>query len=127
MERFDRFQHVIKHSDLLNELELGHFDHDIFVFDIRGNREFKNVQACLNWNVFDMIRGNILSVDDDDNIIAGAHGTCSLTKKEIHEIYGSPPIYNRIPWSGSSTEGIGNQLGLNYCLINTMYDKFISP
>lgn len=74
-----------------------------------------------------MVLGNLLSVGDDDKINSGAHGTCSLTKKELHAIYGSPPMYNRIPWSGSSTEGVGNQLGLNYCLLSTMYDKFISP
>jgi hypothetical protein len=53
----------------------------------------------MNYQIFDMERGNFLKLGENKEVLAGYRGLTRLTDEQIKEAYGSPvPKFDLINW-----------------------------
>lgn len=61
-----------------------------------------NLQLLLNWSIFDIDNGLIIKLVEGKEIVAAMRGFRALSKAQIIEVYGNPPIYHSYEWPNTT-------------------------
>ena len=73
----------------LNDLYENHnYPKEVLDFDYSENSI--EMQACLNYSVFDIDNGTLLKIGEGKEVLAAMKGRKVLSSSEIENIYGSP-------------------------------------
>ena len=56
------------------------------------------MNICLNYSVWDIKNGTVLQLVEGREVVNGIKGFKKLSSEEITEMYGSPPIFDKLSW-----------------------------
>ena len=58
--------------------------------------------VCLNGGIWDINNGTILKLDEGRRITHAVRGFKSLSREQIRDMYGEPPVYMHLGWPESN-------------------------
>ena len=100
------------------------YPEEIMDFDL--NEESEEIQACLNYGVFDIDRGLLIKLGEGKEVLAALKGRRVLTQEEIEDIYGSPvPRFEAMDWP--NLHSFPETQGANYWTFATYFDACKAP
>lgn len=88
--------------------------------------ESSDIQACLNYSLFDIDRGLVIKLGEDKEILAAMKGRRNMSQQEIEEAYGTKnPRYEAIQWPKMAS--FPEEAGPSYWSFCTYFDSYKVP
>lgn len=78
---------MLVNAELEGLVELG-YPKDILEIDLD-----RDLPLCLNASIFDMDNSLIIKIGAGKEVLKAMRGFKTLSREEIEEVYGSPPIF----------------------------------